>query len=108
MSLLLALLLAYWPGAPATATDAAPTYPHRIYVIDTLGVKDMEAVKEWNACGSVRLVRGPLSLANTPGTITILQGTPGDWPRGGWTGDHGVVLLTEVSSAADLLTRLGS
>ncbi len=86
-------LMPYWPGAPDTATDAAPTYGYRIYVIDTLGVKEGPAMREWNACGVVRLVKGPLSLAETTNTITILPGEKGDWPRGGWTGDHGVLLL---------------
>lgn len=89
---LAASLLPYWPGAPDTPTDSAPTYAHRIYVVDTLGVQDASAMREWNACGPVRLVRGPLELAETTGTITILPGID-ELPRGGWTGDHGVVLL---------------
>ena len=92
---LLAMLatLPYWPGAPSTATDSAPVYPHRIYVIDTLGVRDVKAMQEWNACASrVTMVRGPRALANTPGTITILDGLD-ELPRGGWTGDHGVLFL---------------
>lgn len=91
--LLLALAaLPYWPGAPATGTDSAPVYPHTIYVIDTIGVRDGQAIKQWNACGSVRLVRGPLSMAESTGTITIVDGLD-DLPRGGWTGDHGMIFL---------------
>lgn len=88
------LALPYWPGAPATPTDNVPVYPDRILVIDTLGVADAQPRREWNRCGAdIRLVRGPLSAAEQPGTITILPGKEGDWPRGGWVGDHGVVLL---------------
>lgn len=89
---LAAVTLPYWPGAPSTLTDSAPVYGQAIQVIDTLGVKDIKAVREWNACGSVQLMRGPLSLAESPGTITILPGLD-EWPRGGWAGDHGVVYL---------------
>lgn len=88
----------YWPGAPATPTDNTPTYEHTIYVIDTLGVADGRAVREWNHCGSVQLVRGPLSLAESPGTITILGAWQGSqWPRGGWMGDHGALFLPQGS-----------
>lgn len=86
--------LPYWPGEPSTATDAAPEYPRRIKVIDTLGVRDRKAFPEWNHCGArVRLVKGRQRLAEQPGTITILKGEVGDWPRGGWIKDHGVLLL---------------
>ena len=85
------LLLPYWPGG-SNKFSAEPTYPHSIPVIDTLGVQVGKAIKEWNACGSVQLHKGPQSLAETPGTITILDGLD-ELPRGGWTGDHGVLFL---------------
>lgn len=92
IALLLAVILSYWPGGDGRfATE--PTYDHRIYVVDTLGVRDGEAAREWNDCGPVRLVRGPQSMAEQPNTITILPGEEGDYPRGGWAGDHGIVLL---------------
>lgn len=85
--------LPYWPGHPDTATDSAPVYAHRILVIDTLGVKDQVAVREWNRCHSVHLVSTrDTTLAETPGTITIVDGLD-ELPRGGWTGDHGMVFL---------------
>lgn len=93
IALLLAVILSYWPGGDGRFA-AEPTYDHRIYVVDTLGVRDLLAAREWNACGAdIRLVRGPQRMAEQPGTITILKGEEGDWPRGGWIGDHGVVLL---------------
>lgn len=93
-ALLLVLLLPYWPGPPRTSTDNSPDYPHRIKVIDTLGVRDRRARIDWNHCGAdIRLVHGRLGMAEQPGTITILKGEVGDWPRGGWVVDHGVLLL---------------
>lgn len=90
--LALAVVLPYWPGGTGRYS-AEPTYPAIIYVIDTIGVADGRALPEWNACGaSVRLLRGPLSLAETPGTITILPGID-ELPRGGWIGDHGALFL---------------
>lgn len=90
----LALILPpYWPGAPGTPTDADPTYDRRIPVVDTIGVQDAKAVREWNSCSAgVQLVRGVQALAEQTDTITILPGID-ELPRGGWTGDHGVLLL---------------
>jgi hypothetical protein len=85
-------VLAYWPGGDGRFSSA-PTYGHRIPVIDTIGVRDRAAVREWNRCGSVRLVRGGGRAPYAPGTITITTGEKGDWPRGGWFEDHGVLLL---------------
>lgn len=95
IALLLIVMLPYWPGPPMIATDNSPVYKHRIYVIDTIGVRERQAMREWNQCHAIRLVPGPLSMAEQPGTITILPGKEGDWPRGGWVGDHGVLLLPQ-------------
>ncbi len=92
-ALLLLAVLPYWPGAPDTATDAAPVYAHRIPVIDTIGVKEREAIREWNACGSVQMYAAPLAVPYSPGSITITTGDVGDWPRGGWSGTYGVLFL---------------
>jgi len=87
------VVLAYWPGAPDTATDNRPVYEHRIPVIDTLGVKDEWAIQEWNACGSVQMYPSS-GVPFSPGSITITGAwQDSQWPRGGWFEDHGVVFL---------------
>jgi hypothetical protein len=92
LALLLVAVLSYWPGGDGQYASS-PTYDRRVPVIDTLGVRDRAAVREWNRCGAVRLVRGGDLEPYTPGAITIVAGETGDLPRGGWAGTYGIVLL---------------
>lgn len=91
LALLLTACLSYWPCG---IRSLGAYYPdHRIKVIDTIGVRDGPARSEWNHCGVKRLVSDNDLPLYSPYTITIVSGEKGDYPRGGWFEDHGVLFL---------------
>ncbi len=85
-------LFSWWPGG-TQHWATSPEYPHRIVVEATVHVPHLrDAVSEWNACHSVRLVIG------SPGDITVVRDAPGgqEAPYGAYTGDgHGFVAVNE-------------
>ena len=89
-------LLPYWPGAPSTATDAAPHfYERRIPVVnDFAPLPNLdEALAEWNHChADVRLVHDNGVQPYTRGSITITHSEDGA-AYGGVADGYGVVFL---------------
>ena len=87
---LLAVCLAYWPCG-AHGLGVLPV-DGRVAVIDTVGVREKEAYREWNACGGLQFSTENDLTPYTPGTITIVP-AKGGLPRGGISDGHGVVFL---------------
>jgi hypothetical protein len=93
--LLLVALLAWWPGGERAFTGM--DYEYRIPVVNTIGYLGnlRPAIRDWNACGSVRLYLAPDVPPKSPGSITIVNETWGDLPPpwGGWMGEYGLISL---------------
>ena len=91
LSFLLRVSLAWWPGG-TQHWATAPEYPRTITVTAEVHVPNLPAaLAEWNACGSVQLVRG------TAGDITVLKAPPGaqEAPYGWYSDGKGYVAVDE-------------
>lgn len=102
IALLLAATLAWWPGG-AHGIDGTQ-YHHRVPVIDDAGGSAWyhrnlrAAIRDWNACGVLRLVIDRDAAPYTPETITVFEDRDGKDPEpayGGWNGTAGIVAVGE-------------
>lgn len=93
------LLLPWWPGG--TRGVDGTEYGPRVPVVNTIDGNAWyrenlaDALREWNACGSVHLYMAPGVEPYSPQSITIFKDSPGgqEPAYGGWNGTAGIVGL---------------